>query len=509
MASLNISAVGPFDSTSSTPSYQSEYVDAPTTPSSTHHRPTATATTNTTTNTTTASSHALPPPQQQTIDYFDLSPVNRLPRTELQDNPARSFLGDFDFTDTFQLTQQPILPTNFNLSTDLPHHDQQQQQQSHHLHNLSDTTTIHNNNYPNDPSPYHLDNIRENSNHRDEEEEDEYDDYKDDNSRVKASTALLTHRYSSSRTQEQVGLRTNPIDNDRHTSASPSSDDFGTKLVLKNIVPSLKGSDSDLSDSIRSARAMSFASLPGTSHMNIDEIPLNSTDEAIHEAESSGFRPSRGFMFAFGSICIITLAVALDATSLAIALPIITGQLHGTAIEAFWAGTSFLITSAVFQPIIAGLSHIFGRKELILLSSLLFAIGSILGAVANNFAVILTGRSIQGMSVMRQCKQSCHCLKIANLCSYEIQRYRWRRYLNTGRNYVDRSGTFSLSWCLVWIFGLCMGHWLRHRSNHGCFICPKSNMEVDFLDQPANCHTWSYCNSTIFETRQNWWENGR
>ena len=75
------------------------------------------------------------------------------------------------------------------------------------------------------------------------------------------------------------------------------------------------------------------------------------------------FQPSRGFLFAFGAICIVTLAAAIDATSLSIALPIITGKLHGTAIEAFWSGTSFLVTSAVFQPVIAGLSHVFGRKE--------------------------------------------------------------------------------------------------------------------------------------------------
>lgn len=75
------------------------------------------------------------------------------------------------------------------------------------------------------------------------------------------------------------------------------------------------------------------------------------------------FKPTRGFLLAFLSISIITLAAALDATSLSIALPIITEKLKGTAIEAFWAGTSFLVTSAVFQPVIAGLSHVFGRKE--------------------------------------------------------------------------------------------------------------------------------------------------
>jgi predicted MFS family arabinose efflux permease len=97
------------------------------------------------------------------------------------------------------------------------------------------------------------------------------------------------------------------------------------------------------------------------------------------------FKPGKGFMLAFASICIITLAAALDATSLSIALPIITVKLKGSAIEAFWSGTSFLVTSAVFQPVIAGLSHVFGRKQMVLASALFFAVGSIVAAVAKNF----------------------------------------------------------------------------------------------------------------------------
>ncbi|KAL2063446.1 hypothetical protein VTL71DRAFT_5251, partial [Oculimacula yallundae] len=109
------------------------------------------------------------------------------------------------------------------------------------------------------------------------------------------------------------------------------------------------------------------------------------------------FKPTRGFLLAFASICIITLAAALDATSLSIALPIITEKLGGTAIEAFWSGTSFLLTSAVFQPVIAGLSHVFGRKELMLASIVFFFVGSVVSALAKNFTMMLVGRSIQGI----------------------------------------------------------------------------------------------------------------
>lgn len=83
------------------------------------------------------------------------------------------------------------------------------------------------------------------------------------------------------------------------------------------------------------------------------------------EVEQADFKPTAGFVLAFVSICIITLAAALDATSLSIALPIVATRLNGSAIEAFWSGTSFLLTSAIFQPVVAGLSHVFGRKQVI------------------------------------------------------------------------------------------------------------------------------------------------
>lgn len=71
--------------------------------------------------------------------------------------------------------------------------------------------------------------------------------------------------------------------------------------------------------------------------------------------------------------------------------------LGGTALEAFWAGTSFLLTSTVFQPVIGSFSHIFGRKNLIYFSLAFFLAGAIVAALADNFTVILVGRSIQGI----------------------------------------------------------------------------------------------------------------
>lgn len=71
--------------------------------------------------------------------------------------------------------------------------------------------------------------------------------------------------------------------------------------------------------------------------------------------------------------------------------------LKGTAIEAFWAGTSFLLCSTIFQPSFAELSHIFGRKPLVMVALVFFLIGAIVAATANGFGSLLVGRSLQGV----------------------------------------------------------------------------------------------------------------
>ncbi|KAL8776008.1 MAG: hypothetical protein Q9213_008412 [Squamulea squamosa] len=109
------------------------------------------------------------------------------------------------------------------------------------------------------------------------------------------------------------------------------------------------------------------------------------------------WKPSPRLYLAFLTLAVITMMVALDGTSLSVALPIISRDLGGTAIEAFWSGTSFLLCSTIFQPSFASFSHIFGRKPMILTGLVFFLIGAIIAAVARNFAVLLVGRSLQGI----------------------------------------------------------------------------------------------------------------
>ncbi|KAH7014036.1 major facilitator superfamily domain-containing protein [Macrophomina phaseolina] len=132
----------------------------------------------------------------------------------------------------------------------------------------------------------------------------------------------------------------------------------------------------------------------------MDEVQVNLESQATEPPQNirqPAFSPGWRFYIAFSSLSVIALMAALDATSISVALRIMAKLLRGSAIEAFWAGTSFLLTSAVFQPVLGSFSNVFGRKPMVVLSLAFFGVGATVAAVAGNFTVILVGRSIQGI----------------------------------------------------------------------------------------------------------------
>ncbi|KAJ4363105.1 hypothetical protein N0V83_010225 [Neocucurbitaria cava] len=135
---------------------------------------------------------------------------------------------------------------------------------------------------------------------------------------------------------------------------------------------------------------------------SIDAENMNTVDTAYIEAKAEAqlqaeWKPQRNELLIMISLSFIALMVALDATILVTVLPEIALKLHGTSVDAFWAGTSYLLTSAICQPVIASFSRLFGRQQLLLVSLLFFTVGTILCAVANDFTTMLTGRCVQGV----------------------------------------------------------------------------------------------------------------
>ncbi|KAL2864366.1 major facilitator superfamily domain-containing protein [Aspergillus lucknowensis] len=114
-------------------------------------------------------------------------------------------------------------------------------------------------------------------------------------------------------------------------------------------------------------------------------------------AEHRDFKLSTTGRLIFFALAVLTLMVSLDGTSISVALPQMASELGGSAMEAFWSGTSFLLCSTVFQPSTATFSDIFGRRPVILVSIVFFFVGALVAGIADDFTQILVGRCIQGV----------------------------------------------------------------------------------------------------------------
>lgn len=150
--------------------------------------------------------------------------------------------------------------------------------------------------------------------------------------------------------------------------------------------------------------------------------------------------------------------------------------LHGTAIQAFWAGTSYLLASTVLQPIIGSFSHIFGRKPLVLISVFFFTAGIIIASVANDFTVILVGRSIQGVG-------GGGILTMIEIIVTDLVPLRVR-----GQYY----SLISSMWAIGSVAGPILGMLAHHHKQQiflfadlylRWWLCSKCYLEMDLLDQ--------------------------
>jgi MFS family permease len=75
----------------------------------------------------------------------------------------------------------------------------------------------------------------------------------------------------------------------------------------------------------------------------------------------------------------------------------IASALKGSTTDTFWVGSSYLLTSAIFQPFIVALSDDFGRRSLLFLSAVSFTIGTLICCLSNDFTQLLAGRAVQGI----------------------------------------------------------------------------------------------------------------
>jgi MFS family permease len=108
------------------------------------------------------------------------------------------------------------------------------------------------------------------------------------------------------------------------------------------------------------------------------------------------YRPLIGF----AGILVANLVAALDAASLSVALPTIASELQATSIQAYWAGTAFVLSSAACQPLFPAFSNAFGRRSVVIFALSLLILGSIVCGSAQGISALLAGRTIQGVRLL-------------------------------------------------------------------------------------------------------------
>jgi len=96
------------------------------------------------------------------------------------------------------------------------------------------------------------------------------------------------------------------------------------------------------------------------------------------------------------SLAIAVLLVALDITIVTTALPTISQEFN-SASGYTWIGSAYLIAQSAATPIWGKVSDIFGRKPILLLTNIIFFVGSLLAGVSVNMNMLIASRVIQGI----------------------------------------------------------------------------------------------------------------
>lgn len=97
-----------------------------------------------------------------------------------------------------------------------------------------------------------------------------------------------------------------------------------------------------------------------------------------------------------GLLAVACISYVLQQTLVVPALPTIQRDLHTTTTWTAWVFTGFLLTSAVATPLLGKLGDTYGKKRLLVIAMIIFAVGTVGAALANSIALLIAARALQG-----------------------------------------------------------------------------------------------------------------
>ncbi|KAK9328088.1 major facilitator superfamily domain-containing protein [Lipomyces starkeyi] len=105
---------------------------------------------------------------------------------------------------------------------------------------------------------------------------------------------------------------------------------------------------------------------------------------------------TRALVAIFFSLYIGRFLHALDGTVIVTLLARISSEFHESRLVS-WIASSYLIALAAFQPLFGKISDTYGRKQLLLFSNSVFAVGCILCGFSSNVWFLVFARIIAGI----------------------------------------------------------------------------------------------------------------
>jgi EmrB/QacA subfamily drug resistance transporter len=94
---------------------------------------------------------------------------------------------------------------------------------------------------------------------------------------------------------------------------------------------------------------------------------------------------------------VAALAYALAQTTVVPAIPDLMQALHTDESGVTWTLSGYLVSAAVFTPLVGRLGDIYGKRLLLVVALLAFAGGSVIAAVSATLWIVVAGRVVQGV----------------------------------------------------------------------------------------------------------------
>ncbi|HZA07616.1 MAG TPA: MFS transporter [Nitrososphaeraceae archaeon] len=124
----------------------------------------------------------------------------------------------------------------------------------------------------------------------------------------------------------------------------------------------------------------------------------NSTSN-LHASSSNSIKiPSSAWKVLAILSCIATMVMYAE-TMLIPAIPDLIKDFHVSYSMSSWILTAYLVSGAVMTPIAGKLSDIYGRKKILLIIMVIYAVGVSLAGFASNIYFMLLARAIQGIGM--------------------------------------------------------------------------------------------------------------